>query len=104
VGAIASLAIAGVLYAWKHQRLSERVAVALLSITALFELGTVTGQGYRHRETPGGYLHVLEEDADIASFLRRQPDFVRLDAECTFFLTTLETGMDSISSRRTSAG
>src|SRR5262249_46078661 len=44
-------------------------------------LGTLMGQGYRHRETPGGYLHVLDEDADIASFLRRQPDFVRLDVD-----------------------
>jgi hypothetical protein len=81
VVAIAALAISAVLYGWKWKRLSERTAIVLLSITALFELGTVTGQGFRHRESPGGYLQLLDQNADVVAFLRRQPDFVRLDVD-----------------------
>ena len=53
----------------------------LLSIAALFELGTVTGQSFRHRETPGGYLQALERHADVIAFLKKQSDFVRLEVD-----------------------
>ena len=81
VAALAALGLAAVLHGWNTKQISERAAVALLSITALFELGTVTGQGFRHRETPGGYLHVLERDADVITFLKKQSDFVRLEVD-----------------------
>ena len=48
---------------------------------ALFELGTVTGQSFRHRETPGGYLQVVERHADVIAFLKKQSDFVRLEVD-----------------------
>ena len=53
----------------------------MIFISALFELGTVTGQNFRHRETPGGFLEVLDKHDDVVSFLRRQPDFVRLEVD-----------------------
>jgi hypothetical protein len=81
VAAMAALAVAAVLYGWQSKPISERAAIALLSITALFELGTVTGQGFRHRETQGGYLPVLESHADVVDFLRKRSDFVRLDVD-----------------------
>jgi hypothetical protein len=79
--ALAALAVAAVLHGWRSKRLSERAALTLLSLTALFELGTVTGQGYRHRETPGGYLQVLDRHADVIGFLKKQADFVRLEVD-----------------------
>lgn len=44
VAALAALGLAAVLHGWNTKQISERAAVAWLSITALFELGTVTGQ------------------------------------------------------------
>jgi hypothetical protein len=81
VAALAALAVAAVLHGWRSKQISEGAAVALLSLTALFELGTVTGQGFRHRETPGGYLPVLESHADVVDFLKKQSDFVRLEVD-----------------------
>jgi hypothetical protein len=81
VMALVALAVAAVLHGWRSKRLSERAAVTLLSLTAVFELGTVAGQGYRHRETPGGYLQVLDRHADVIGFLKKQADFVRLEVD-----------------------
>jgi len=81
VAAMVALALAAVLYGWKSKRLSEQTAVTLLFITTLFELGTVMGANYRHRETPGGYLQELEKNGDIVDFLRKQSDFVRLEVD-----------------------
>jgi hypothetical protein len=81
VAALAALAVAAVLHGWQIKQISEGAAVALLAITALFELGTVTGQSFRHRETPGGYLPVLERHADVIDFLKKQSDLVRLEVD-----------------------
>ena len=81
VAALASLSIAAVLYGWRSKQISERAVVLLLSITALFELGTVTGQGFRHREAAGGYLPVLDRQAVVLDFLKKQSDFVRLEVD-----------------------
>jgi hypothetical protein len=42
-------------------------------------LGTVTGTNFRQRDNPGGFLAELDKNRDIAEFLRKQPDFVRLE-------------------------
>ena len=81
VAALASLAVAAVLRGWKRAVISESAAITLLCVTALFEFGTVTGQSYRHRETPGGFLKVLDQDRDVVDFLRKQTDFVRLEVD-----------------------
>jgi hypothetical protein len=81
VAALVALALAAVLYGWKSKRISERAAIVLIFVTALFELGTVTGQNFRHRETPGGFLQELERHGDVVKFLREQPDFVRLEVD-----------------------
>jgi hypothetical protein len=41
----------------------------------LFELGTVTGDNFRHRDHPGGFLAELSKNQDAIDFLRSQPDF-----------------------------
>lgn len=79
--AIVSLALAGILYGWKSRRLSERTANAMLFVTVLFELGTVTTANYHHREAPAGFLAALENNRDIVNFLRAQLDFVRLEVD-----------------------
>jgi hypothetical protein len=81
VAGLVSLALAAVLYGWKRKRISERAAIVLIFVTALFELGTVTGQNFRHREMPGGFLQELDKHDDVVSFLGRQPDFIRLEVD-----------------------
>jgi len=76
---IVALALAALLYAWKSRRLSEAAAVLLVFVLMLLELGTVTGTNFRQRDNPGGFLAELDKNRDIAEFLRKQPDFVRLE-------------------------
>ena len=78
---LVALALAAILHGWKAGHLSERSAVALLFVVAIFELGTVTGGNFRHREAPGGFLAELEKNADVVQFLRGRPDFVRLEVD-----------------------
>jgi hypothetical protein len=81
VSGLVGLALAAILYSWKLKHISARASIALIFITALFELGTVTGQSFRHRESPGGFLQELDKHDDIVNFLRKQPDFVRLEVD-----------------------
>jgi hypothetical protein len=81
VAGLVALALAAALYGWKSKRISERAAIVLIFIAALFELGTVTGQNFRHRETPGGFLQELGAQDDVVKFLRGQADFVRLEVD-----------------------
>ncbi len=79
--AMVALALAVVLHCSKSRYLSPRTAVALIFVVVLFEIGTVTGQNYRHRESPGGFLAELDKNDDIVNFLRHRPDFVRLEVD-----------------------
>lgn len=81
IAALVSVALAMILQGWKSKAISERALAALLCIVTLFEIGTVTGTNYRHRETPGGLLHQLNTNADVVEFLRKQGDFVRLEVD-----------------------
>ena len=78
---IVALTLAALLYGWRSRRISEAAAVGLIFIVVLFELGTVLGGNYRHRETPGGFLAELEKNGDVVEFLRRQPDLVRVEVD-----------------------
>lgn len=80
VGMVA-LALAALLYAWRSQRISEAAAIGLMFIVVLFELGTVIGGNYRHREAPGGFLAELDRNNDVVAFLRRQPDLNRVEVD-----------------------
>jgi hypothetical protein len=76
-----ALALAALLYAWKSQRISESAAISLIFVVMLFELGTVVGGNYRHREAPGGFLAELDKNGDVVEFLRRQPDLSRVEVD-----------------------
>ena len=76
-----ALALAAILYGLKAKTLSHRAVVGLVFVVALFEIGTVTGMNYRDRDHPGGYLAALDSNRDIVEFLRKQPDFVRLEVD-----------------------
>ena len=78
---IVALTLAALLYAWTSRRISEATAIGLIFVVVLFELGTVLGANYRHRETPGGFLAELEKNDDVVDFLRKQPDLVRVEVD-----------------------
>jgi hypothetical protein len=79
--AIVALSLAAILYGLSSRRISEAAAIGLLFIVVLFELGTVTGANFRHREAPGGFLAELDKNRDIVEFLRRQPEMIRLEVD-----------------------
>ena len=79
--AVVALALAATLYGWKAQRISQRAAIPSIFVIGLFELGTVTGQNFRHREMPDGFLQELEKHRDAVNFLRSQADLVRLEVD-----------------------
>ena len=78
---IVALALAALVYAWKSRRISDGAAVILIYVVVLFELGTVIGSNYRHREMPGGFLAALESNGDVVEFLRQQPDLARVEVD-----------------------
>src|SRR5579871_278515 len=78
---LVSLALAAIFYLWKLRRISETAVVAMTLLVVLFELDTVIGSNYRHRETPGGYLAELEKNDDVLGFLRRQPGPLRVEVD-----------------------
>jgi hypothetical protein len=80
VGLVA-LALAALIYGWKARRISEAAAIGLIFVVVLFELGTVIGGTYRHRETPGGFLAEIEKNGDVVEFLGKQPDLVRVEVD-----------------------
>jgi hypothetical protein len=79
--AMVALALAGILYGWRSGHLPDRAAVSLIIVLTLFELGTVVGSNYHHREASAGHLARLEANADIVAFLRRQPEPVRVEID-----------------------
>jgi hypothetical protein len=79
--AMVALSLAAILHGWRSRRISEAAAIGLLFLVVLFELGTVTGANFRHRETPGGFLAELDSNRDVLEFLRRQPEMVRLEVD-----------------------
>jgi hypothetical protein len=81
VAGLVALALAALLQGWKSQYISDAAAVGLLFVVVLFELGTVLGANYRHRETPGGFLAELQKNTDIVAFLREQPGPIRLEVD-----------------------
>jgi hypothetical protein len=78
---LVALALAAILQVWKSRRIPEAALASLLVLMVLFELGTVTGQSYRHRDQPPAFLAQLQSNNDVVAFLRAQPDLVRLEVD-----------------------
>ncbi|HEY6345128.1 MAG TPA: hypothetical protein VIY49_26840 [Bryobacteraceae bacterium] len=78
---LVALALAAILQCWKSQRLKIPTVSVLLIALTVFEIGTVTGDNYRDRDHPGGFLAELSKDRDAIEFLRSQPDFERLEVD-----------------------
>lgn len=76
---LVALALAALLWACRSQRISFAGLSAAAILLMLFELGTLYGPGYPHRDAAAGYLAELGRDRDIVEFLRAQPDFTRLE-------------------------
>ncbi|MGC4052041.1 MAG: hypothetical protein QM757_22105 [Paludibaculum sp.] len=81
LAAISALALAALLHATRIGRLRESSAAALSIALLLFELGTVTGANYLHREHKGGSLYKLAQHDDVVAFLRSLPAPLRLEVD-----------------------
>jgi hypothetical protein len=77
--AFVALALALLLRGWSQ--LTDRNAVAVLFVVVLFEWGTYVGGNYRDVEHPAGFLAQLNQNQDIAAFLRNAPNFGRLEVK-----------------------
>jgi hypothetical protein len=69
--ALNSLALAAIFLVWHKQRMSERTLGVATCGLLLFEIGSVTGATFRHREQGWTYVNVLSAHRDIAEYLRR---------------------------------
>jgi hypothetical protein len=72
----------GALFAlWTPARLSARAGAVFAIIVLLCELNNVSNYGMRQRDIAGSELHKLSENADVAAFLKRQPQPIRVDVD-----------------------
>ncbi len=83
LAALAALLLAGLLEAWRRDRLSGRAAGVLLVLLLIFETGASTGYYYRRLDRPGFFLQHMGDSADIAHFLEAQPFPLRADIDRT---------------------
>ncbi len=81
ITALHALFLAGILAAWLHGKLSNRLAAVLLIALSLNEMHPVATYVFRHREQPGRAIDLLERDRDIAAFLRSRPEPVRVEVD-----------------------
>lgn len=81
VAALVALAIAALLHGLRVRQVTAPTATALAVLLVLFELGSVMTSNFRHREDPGGYLSVLEQNRDLAGYLRGLAEPVRLEVD-----------------------
>ncbi len=79
--ALAAVLIGGLLALWTPSRLSARAGGALAILALLFELSNVSNYGMRQRDQPGSEVHRLSENADVAAFLKAQPQPIRVDVD-----------------------
>ena len=75
-----ALGLAIILQLWRSNWIGNALALVLIVGAVLFELGTVTGRNYPSLEAPT-FLGQLQKNADVVDFLRKQPDFVRLEMD-----------------------
>ena len=76
-----AILLAAVLSAWMPSRLSGPAGVVLVILILLLELNYVTNYPLRPRGAPGSPLSKLSENSDIVTFLKAQPEPVRLEAD-----------------------
>lgn len=81
VAALVALAIAALLHGRRSLHVTAPAGAALVFLLVLFELGTVMTSNFRHREDPGGYLSVLEQNRDLAKYLHGLSEPVRLEVD-----------------------
>jgi hypothetical protein len=78
--ALVCLLLAGILHAWYTDRLRNRSAATLIILLMLFELNYVTNASYRPY-TDDAFLKQLGRHRDIAEFLKRQPQPLRVEVD-----------------------
>jgi hypothetical protein len=78
--ALVALILSGILWLWKHSRLSGTAASVLCILLLLFELNNFTDHGLRTFET-AKTLRKLDENHDLAAFLKQRNDFPRVEVD-----------------------
>jgi hypothetical protein len=78
--ALVALILSGILFLWKHSGLSGTAAGVLTILLLLFELNNVTNYPYRPFEKAAN-LRKLDENHDLAAFLRQRKDFPRVEID-----------------------
>lgn len=96
VAGLVALLLAGLLLAWQKRTVGARLVTTALVALMLVEYGMVTGV-FTDRADPerGKYLPKLTAYDDIAAFLRKQPDLVRINFDDTFNFGDWQ-GIDSL--------
>jgi hypothetical protein len=78
--ALVALILSGILFLWKHSRLSGTAAGVLTILLLLFELNNVTNYPYRPFDKAAN-LRKLDENHDLAAFLKQRKDFPRVEID-----------------------
>lgn len=75
--------LAGILTAWRVERISSQAAIGCLTLLLLLDLGNVTNYGLRSQAEVKPLTKQLSEHSDIAKFLSMQDGPIRFDIEET---------------------
>jgi hypothetical protein len=78
--ALVALILSGILFLWKHSRLSDTAAGVLIILLLLFELNNVTNYAYRPFDNAAN-LRKLDDNHDLAAFLKQRKDFPRVEID-----------------------
>ncbi|MGD0435596.1 MAG: hypothetical protein ABSB86_03980 [Bryobacteraceae bacterium] len=77
--ALSALLLGSALHAWRLARIRAGMMMVVILVLALFDIGSVTGQRYPHREQKWGFVDQLSAHDDLAAYLRSQPGLFRID-------------------------
>lgn len=79
--ALVCVALAGLLAALRYLKRNRRILTVLIVGLMLFELGTVTGHNYVHREHGWQFLDPLWSNSDLWQALKSTPEFIRVGVD-----------------------
>jgi hypothetical protein len=78
MGAFAALLTAALFHGLRAGPLAPKTAAVLFFLVSFFELGNFATVRYRYLGQPAGFLDKIGPEDDIAEFLRRRPEPVRI--------------------------
>ena len=79
--ALTALMLAAALYGWSRDHLTSRAAYAVVFMLVLIEAALFNGSEWRNRNQPTAFFPKIGQDPDIALFVSKQKDSVRLEID-----------------------